>query len=89
MLFIATRHSFIQRVASIQPRIHVVTQQVTVLEDARGAQTIHLHDLSASRAEDQDGISEKVAPDDIDNKGDVVIQLKPGLADQKNSPGVA
>ncbi|QRV99363.1 G protein coupled glucose receptor regulating Gpa2 protein [Ceratobasidium sp. AG-Ba] len=36
ILFIATRHSFIQRVAAIQPRIHIVTQQVTVLEDARG-----------------------------------------------------
>ncbi|KAG8744784.1 hypothetical protein FRC10_009432 [Ceratobasidium sp. 414] len=89
LLFIATRHSFIQRVASVQPRIHVVTQQVTVLEDSRGAQTIHLHDMSTSRPEDQDGISEKVVPDDIDNKGEVLLQLKPQLADHKNDPDVS
>lgn len=59
LLFIATRHSFIQKVTAIRPRIHVTTHQVTVLEDARGAQTIHLHDLTLTRPEDFDGISEK------------------------------
>ncbi|CAE6444323.1 hypothetical protein ACGC1H_004911 [Rhizoctonia solani] len=55
LLFIATRHSFIQKVATIRPRIHVTTHQVTVLEDARGAQTIHLHDLSTiTRPDDMD-----------------------------------
>ncbi|QRV85282.1 G protein coupled glucose receptor regulating Gpa2 protein [Ceratobasidium sp. AG-Ba] len=86
ILFIATRHSFIQRVAAIQPRIHIVTQQVTVLEDARGAQTIHLHDMSTSRPEDHDGISEKVAADEIDDKGDAQrIDFGEGLRDQKTA----
>ncbi|QRV86824.1 G protein coupled glucose receptor regulating Gpa2 protein [Ceratobasidium sp. AG-Ba] len=60
LLFIATRHSFIQQVTAVRPLVHVTTQQVTVLEDARGAQTIHLHDLSTTtRQEDLDAISEK------------------------------
>ncbi|QRW26832.1 hypothetical protein RhiXN_01427 [Rhizoctonia solani] len=55
LLFIATRHSFIQKVATIRPRVHVTTHQVTIMEDARGAQTIHLHDLStATRVDDLD-----------------------------------
>ncbi|CAE6465946.1 unnamed protein product [Rhizoctonia solani] len=55
ILFIATRHSFIQKVATVRPRVHVTTHQVTVLEDARGAQTIHLHDLSINTRADEDG----------------------------------
>ncbi|ELU43753.1 eukaryotic translation initiation factor 2A [Rhizoctonia solani AG-1 IA] len=43
------------RVATIRPRVHVTTHQVTIMEDARGAQTIHLHDLStATRVDDLD-----------------------------------
>ncbi|KAJ1310563.1 hypothetical protein OPQ81_007292 [Rhizoctonia solani] len=60
-LFIATRHSFIQRVATIRPRVHVTTHQVTVLEDARGGQTIHLHDLSTTTRVDDADADEKDA----------------------------
>jgi hypothetical protein len=53
------------------------------MEDARGAQTIHLQDLSTStRQEDQDGISEKAIPYDEEHKGNVLVQLKQG-----SSPG--
>ncbi|KAB5595190.1 Eukaryotic translation initiation factor 2A [Ceratobasidium theobromae] len=88
LLFIATRHSFIQKVATIRPRVHVTTHQVTVLEDARGAQTIHLHDLSSNtRPEDLDGISEK---DAMDVEGeDLSIKSKhrsPCLESEVNSP---
>ncbi|KAG8765978.1 hypothetical protein FRC12_007154 [Ceratobasidium sp. 428] len=56
ILFIVTRHSFIQQVATIQTRIHI-TQQITVLEDhSRGTQTIHLADMSTSRLDEQDGL---------------------------------
>ena len=73
LLFIATRHSFIQQVAGIRPRVHVVTQQVTVREDAHGTQTIHMHDLSTTtRAEEQDGISEKALFEaDIERDGSI------------------
>ncbi|KAF8602763.1 hypothetical protein BDV93DRAFT_557237 [Ceratobasidium sp. AG-I] len=76
LLFIATRHSFIQQVANIRPRVHVVTQQVTVREDAHGTQTIHLHDLSiTTRPEDQDGISEKALFDaDIERDGSIKLK---------------
>ncbi|CUA72135.1 hypothetical protein RSOLAG22IIIB_00797 [Rhizoctonia solani] len=59
LLFIATRHSFIQKVATVRPRIHVTTHQVTVLEDARGAQTIHLHDLSTNTRHEETDLDEK------------------------------
>ncbi|CAE6434547.1 unnamed protein product [Rhizoctonia solani] len=59
LLFIATRHSFIQKVATVRPRVHVTTHQVTVLEDARGAQTIHLHDLSTTTRPDDPDADEK------------------------------
>ncbi|KAF8602750.1 hypothetical protein BDV93DRAFT_607317 [Ceratobasidium sp. AG-I] len=83
LLFIATRHSFIQQIASIRPRVHVVTQQVTVLEDARGAQTIHLHDLSTTtRPDDQDGISEKaISETDIERDGSIELKHRPHDAD--------
>jgi hypothetical protein len=83
LLFIATRHSFIQQVASIRPRVHVTTQQVTVLEDARGAQTIHLHDLSTiTRPEDQDAISEKM---DLERGGS--FKLKQRTPDEEGDRG--
>ncbi|KAG9081709.1 hypothetical protein FRC06_005432 [Ceratobasidium sp. 370] len=72
LLFIATRHSFIQQAAAVRPRVHVSTYQVTVLEDSRCAQTTHLHELSSiTRPEEQDGISEKV-----DLEGDGSFKLK-------------
>ncbi|KAF8602742.1 hypothetical protein BDV93DRAFT_494384 [Ceratobasidium sp. AG-I] len=87
LLFIATRHSFIQQVASIRPRVHVVTQQVTVLEDAHGTQTIHLHDLSTTtRPEDQDGISEK-AMSEIDIERDGSIKFKHRSPDAEGDVG--
>lgn len=87
LLFIATRHSFIQQVAAIRPRVHVVTQQVTVLEDANGAQTIHLHDLSTTtRPEDQDGISEK-AMSETDVERDGSIKLKHRSPDVEGDVG--
>ncbi|KAG8687694.1 hypothetical protein FRC08_011848, partial [Ceratobasidium sp. 394] len=60
VLFITTRRSFIQQAAAIQPRVHVSTQQLTVLEDSQGVQTVHLHELAgtSTRPEDQDCISE-------------------------------
>lgn len=52
----------------------MVTQQVTVLEDARGAQTIHLHDLSTTTRPD-DGMSEK-ALSEMEIERDGSIKLK-------------
>ncbi|KAG9084415.1 hypothetical protein FRC06_004090 [Ceratobasidium sp. 370] len=72
LLFIATRHSFIQQAAAVSPRVHVSTYRVTVMEDSRCAQTAHLHELSSiTRPEGQDGISEKV-----DLEGDGSFKLK-------------
>ncbi|KAG9095854.1 hypothetical protein FS749_009655 [Ceratobasidium sp. UAMH 11750] len=78
LLFIATRHSFIQQVV-VRPRVHVTTQQVTVLEDSRGAQTIHLHELStATRPEEHDGISEKA---DLERDGSFKLKQRTPDAD--------
>ncbi|CUA75377.1 hypothetical protein RSOLAG22IIIB_11700 [Rhizoctonia solani] len=63
ILFIATRHSLLRRSVSIQPRIRVTTHQVTVLEDARGVQAIHLNNLTiASPTEEL--ASEKIMTED-------------------------
>jgi hypothetical protein len=85
LLFIATRHSFIQKVATIRPRVHVTTHQVTVLEDARGAQTIHLHDLTTTtRQEELDGISEK-GEADVEGE-DRSVKSKRGPEGDVNAP---
>ncbi|KAG9092335.1 hypothetical protein FRC06_000141 [Ceratobasidium sp. 370] len=82
LLFIATRHSFIQQVA-VRPRVHVSTQQVTVLEDAQGVQMIHLHDLlDVARPEDLDGISEKA-----DFEGDGSVRFKRRTPDAEGDVG--
>lgn len=60
LLFVATRHSLLRKVVGIQPHIRITTHQVTVLEDARGIQAIHLHTLTTpNRPEDFDINSEK------------------------------
>ncbi|KAG9112432.1 hypothetical protein FRC07_007922 [Ceratobasidium sp. 392] len=79
ILFIVTRHSFIQQVATMQTRIHV-TQQVTVLEDqSRGTQTIHLADMSTSRLDPQEQVLIHKVEIGENGKGDLVVQLPPGL----------
>ncbi|QRV85304.1 hypothetical protein RhiJN_13322 [Ceratobasidium sp. AG-Ba] len=75
VLFIVTRHSFIQQVATIQTRIHV-TQQVTVLEDSRGGQSIYLHEMTTgTKLEEGDLVTIKV--DDTKGDGDpqMVVHL--------------
>ncbi|KAG9078886.1 hypothetical protein FS749_009058 [Ceratobasidium sp. UAMH 11750] len=81
ILFIITRHSFIQQVASIQTRIHV-TQQVTVLEDTRGGQSIYMHNMSASRIDDQEASYFKVG----DLKADVVMTPTRSTLEVPRSP---
>ncbi|KAG9101882.1 hypothetical protein FRC06_002526 [Ceratobasidium sp. 370] len=73
LLFIATRHSFIRQAATVRPRVHVTTQQITVLEDSRGAQKIHLHEFLATRPEEQDGASEKV---DLERDGSFKLKQR-------------
>jgi hypothetical protein len=60
---------------------------VTVLEDANGAQTIHLHDLSTTtRPDDQDGMSEK-AMSETDIERDGSIKLKHRSPDAEGDAG--
>ncbi|KAG8746163.1 hypothetical protein FRC10_006029 [Ceratobasidium sp. 414] len=60
-LFIATRHAFIRQAAEVRPHMHISIQQVTIMEVARGSQTIHLDELSsATQPGEQDGASEKI-----------------------------
>ncbi|KAJ1303609.1 hypothetical protein OPQ81_011793 [Rhizoctonia solani] len=65
ILFIITRHALLRKVVAIRPQIHVTTHQVTVLEDARGVQTIHLHRLQAF--EDRETNSDKSMSDEVDD----------------------
>ncbi|KAG9078654.1 hypothetical protein FRC06_008257, partial [Ceratobasidium sp. 370] len=82
LLFIVTRHSFIQQVA-IRPRVHVTTQQVTVLEDSRGVQTIQLHELPAAiPSDEQGGTSEKA---DLERDGS--FKLKQQMPDVEGDAG--
>ncbi|KAG8746166.1 hypothetical protein FRC10_006032 [Ceratobasidium sp. 414] len=84
LLFIVTRHSFIQQAAAVRPRVHVSTQQVTIMEDARGTQTIHLHELSSvTRPEEQDGSSEKI---DLEEHGS--FKLKGRMPDAEEDVGM-
>ncbi|KAG8684469.1 hypothetical protein FRC08_013672 [Ceratobasidium sp. 394] len=83
LLFIATRHSFIQQVAAARPRIHISTHQVTVSVDAQGVQMVHLHEGSnISRPEEQDGVSEKV-----DSERDGSFILKQRVPDPEGDVG--
>ncbi|KAG8745585.1 hypothetical protein FRC11_013026 [Ceratobasidium sp. 423] len=64
ILFIVTRHALLRKVVAVRPQIHVTTHQVTVLEDARGVQTIHLHRLKTS--EDRETTSDKSVSEELD-----------------------
>ncbi|CAE6403375.1 unnamed protein product [Rhizoctonia solani] len=64
ILFIVTRHALLRKVVAIRPQIHVTTHQVTVHEDARGVQTIHLHQLKAF--EDRETNSDKSVAEELD-----------------------
>ncbi|KAG8746171.1 hypothetical protein FRC10_006037, partial [Ceratobasidium sp. 414] len=67
----------------VRPRVHVSTQQVTVLEDAQGAQTVHLHELTnTTQPEDQDEASEKV---DLEEGGS--FRLKQRTPDAEEDVG--
>ncbi|KAB5591088.1 Cyclic AMP receptor 1 [Ceratobasidium theobromae] len=66
LLFIATRHSLIRKVVSVQPQIRITTHHVTVLEDAHGGQEIHMHHLhspNASAFEDYHTLGDKIVID--------------------------
>ncbi|CAE6426489.1 unnamed protein product [Rhizoctonia solani] len=64
ILFIVTRHALLRKVVAIRPQVHVTTHQVTVLEDARGVQTIHLHRLKSSEA--RETTSDKTVSEEFD-----------------------
>ncbi|KAG8678654.1 hypothetical protein FRC08_017611 [Ceratobasidium sp. 394] len=79
LLFIATRHSFIQQAAEVRPRVQVTTQRVTVLEDAQGVQTFHLHEISdTAQPEGQDDASEK---SDLERDGSFQLKRKAPAAE--------
>lgn len=65
ILFIFTRHALLRKVVAVRPQIHVTTHQVTVLEDARGVQTIHLHRFKGS--EDRESNSDKTISEEFDD----------------------
>ncbi|KAG8746169.1 hypothetical protein FRC10_006035 [Ceratobasidium sp. 414] len=72
-----------RQVVAVRPRVHISTQQVTVLEDAQGVQMVHLHELSnVTRPDDQDGASEKV-----DLEGDGSFKLKQRMPDAEGDVG--
>ncbi|CAE6534477.1 unnamed protein product [Rhizoctonia solani] len=60
ILFIVTRHALLRKVVAIRPQIHVTTHQVTVLEDAQGVQTIHLHRFKACETNSDKSVSEEL-----------------------------
>ncbi|KAF8685421.1 G protein-coupled glucose receptor regulating Gpa2 [Rhizoctonia solani] len=65
ILFIVTRHALLRKVVSVRPQIHVTTHQVTVLEDARGVQTIHLPRLGKP-SEDRESNSDNSVSEELD-----------------------
>ncbi|CAE6442813.1 unnamed protein product [Rhizoctonia solani] len=69
ILFIVTRHALLRKVVAVRPQIHVTTHQVTVLEDARGVQTIHLHRFKGS--EDRETNSDKTISEELDDASSV------------------
>ncbi|CAE6442442.1 unnamed protein product [Rhizoctonia solani] len=69
ILFIVTRHALLRKVVAVRPQIHVTTHQVTVLEDARGVQTIHLHRFKGS--EDRETNSDKTVSEELDDVSSV------------------
>lgn len=84
ILFIITRHSLLRKVVSIRPHVLVTTHQVTVLEDSRGVQTIHLRQLSPGFSQGCDLSSDKDL--DIEAEGSIVVKMDSPSAKEISTP---